>query len=118
MCPHSPHLDAVIDVPHLGPATVDVAYGGMFYVIAEAAQFGLRLTPEQGRDIVPSSAEMVKAAAAEQLPVTHPEQPGFSGVTIAELSGPPTHPDAHAKNVRDGLYRQRWTGTSHPPGPA
>ena len=26
------HLDAVIEVPHLGPATVDVAYGGMFYV--------------------------------------------------------------------------------------
>ena len=92
------HLDAVIEVPHLGSATVDVAYGGMFYVIAEAAQFGLRLTPDEGRDIVRIS-EMVKAAAAEQLPVTHPEQPGFSGVTIAELSGPPTHPDAHAKNV-------------------
>ena len=46
----------------------------MFYVIAEAAQFGLRLTPDEGRDIVRIS-EMVKAAAAEQLPVTHPEQP-------------------------------------------
>jgi len=92
------HLDAVIEVPHLGPATVDVAYGGMFYVIAEAGQFGLRLTPDEGRDIVRIS-EMVKAAAAEQLPVTHPLQPGFSGVTIAELSGPPTHPNAHAKNV-------------------
>src|SRR5512136_3079478 len=67
------HLDAVIEVPHLGPATVDVAYGGMFYVIAEAAQFGLRLTPDEGRDIVRIS-EMVKAAAAEQLPVAHPEQ--------------------------------------------
>jgi proline racemase len=77
---------------------VDVAYGGMFYVIAEAGQFGLRLTPDEGRDIVRIS-EMVKAAAAEQLPVTHPLQPGFSGVTIAELSGPPTHPNADAKNV-------------------
>jgi proline racemase len=92
------HLDSVIEVPHLGPATVDVAYGGMFYVIAEAGQFGMRLTPDEGRDIVRIS-EMVKAAAAEQLPVTHPLQPGFSSVTIAELSGPPTHPNAHAKNV-------------------
>ena len=99
MCLRSPaHLDTVIEVPHLGSATVDVAYGGMFYVIAEAAQFGLRLTPDEGRDIVRIS-EMVKAAAAEQLPVTHPVQPGFSGITIAELTGPPTHPDAHAKNV-------------------
>ena len=31
------HLDKLIDVPHLGMVTVDVAYGGMFYVISEAA---------------------------------------------------------------------------------
>ena len=95
---------------------VDVAYGGMFYVIAEATQFGLRLTPDEGRDIVRIS-EMVKAAAAEQLPMTHPEQPGFSGVTIAELSGPPAHPNAHAKNVVtvstgavDWSKPSTWTG--------
>ena len=38
------HLDAVIEVPELGTVTVDVSYGGMFYVIADATQFGLRLT--------------------------------------------------------------------------
>jgi proline racemase len=92
------HLDARIEVPHLGEAIVDVAYGGMFYVLAEASQFGLKLTPDEGRDIVRIS-EMVKAAAAEQLPVTHPEQPGFAGITIAQLTGPPTRPDAEAKNV-------------------
>ncbi|MBZ5498033.1 MAG: proline racemase family protein [Acidobacteriia bacterium] len=92
------YLDARIEVPHLGTATVDVAYGGMFYVIAEAAPFGLRLTPDEGRDIVRIS-EMIKAAAQEQLPVVHPEQPGFSGITIAELSAPPTRPEAHMKNA-------------------
>ena len=92
------HLDRIIEVPHLGSVTVDVAYGGMFYVIAEAAAFGLRLTPDEGRDIVRIS-EMIKAAAQEQLPVVHPDQPGFAGVTIAELSGPPSRPDAHLKNA-------------------
>ena len=91
-------LDTLIEVPHLGTVSVDVAYGGMFYVIAEAERFGLRLTPDEGRDIVRIS-EMIKAAAQEQLPVVHPDQPGFSGVTIAELSGPPSHPDAHLKNA-------------------
>ena len=57
------HLDAPVEVPHLGTVTVDVAYGGMFYVIADAAPFGLRLTPDEGRDIVRIS-EMIKAAAA------------------------------------------------------
>ncbi len=42
------HLDAKIEVPHLGTVTVDVAYGGMFYVIADAQPLGLRLTPDEG----------------------------------------------------------------------
>ncbi len=92
------YLDRPIEVPHLGTVSVDVAYGGMFYVIAEAAQFGLRLTPDEGRDIVRIS-EMIKAAAQEQLTVTHPEQPGFTGITIAELSAPPTRADADMKNA-------------------
>jgi proline racemase len=81
------HLDTPIEVPHLGTVTVDVAYGGMFYVIADAESFGLRLTPDEGGDIVRIS-EMIKAAASEQLPVVHPDQPGFAGITIAQLSGP------------------------------
>src|SRR5436305_62072 len=46
------HLGAPVEVPTLGTVVVDVAYGGMFYVIADAARFGFRLTPDEGRDIV------------------------------------------------------------------
>ncbi len=92
------HLDAPIEVPTLGTVTVDVAWGGMWYVIADAAPFGLRLTPDEGRDIT-RITELVKAAAKEQLPVVHPEQPGFAGVSIGQLSGEPSRPDAHRKNV-------------------
>jgi proline racemase len=92
------HLDASIEVPHLGRVTVDVAYGGMFYVIADAASLGLEITPDCGRDIV-RIGEMVKAAAQEQLPAAHPTQPGFEGITIAVLSAPPTNPAAHMKNA-------------------
>src|SRR5499427_10650060 len=44
------HLDRPIEVPTLGTVTVDVAYGGMFYVIADARALGLALTPDEGRD--------------------------------------------------------------------
>jgi proline racemase len=110
------HLDTPVEVPELGTVTVDVAYGGMFYVIADAEPFGLRLTPDEGRDIVRIS-EMIKAAAAEQLPVTHPEQPGFSGITIAQLSGPPHDPTNTRRNVvtvstgkLDWSRPATWTG--------
>ncbi len=92
------HLDAKVEVPNLGTVTVDVAYGGMFFVISDAEPLGLTLTPDEGRDIVRIS-EMIKAATQEQLPVTHPENPEIAGVTIAQLSAPPTHPEAHAKNA-------------------
>jgi proline racemase len=92
------HLDAIVEVPHLGSVTVDVAYGGMFYVIASAEAFGLRLTPDEGADIV-RITEMIKAAANDQLPVVHPEQPGFAGITIGQLSGPPHDPSNAMRNV-------------------
>ena len=92
------HLDRRIEVPNLGTVTVDVAYGGMFYVIADAAPFGLALTPDEGRDIV-RIGEMIKAAAREQLPVAHPKNPGIDGITISQLSAPPAHADAHRKNA-------------------
>lgn len=110
------HLDTPVEVPQLGTVVVDVAYGGMFYVIADAERFGLRLTPDEGADIV-RITEMVKAAAAEQLPVVHPGQPGFSGITIGQLSGPPHDPVNDRRNavtVSTGtLDWQRpatWTG--------
>ena len=92
------HLDTPIDVPTLGTVVVDVGYGGMFYVIADASQFGLRLTPDEGRDIT-RITELIKAAANEQLPVVHPEQPGFAGITIGQLSGPAHDPANSMRNV-------------------
>src|SRR5262249_34464864 len=85
----SAQLDAPVEVKGLGTVKVDVAYGGMFYVIAEAAPLGLRLTPDEARDIV-RAAEMIKAATREQLPVVHPENPGIAGVSIAQISGEPS----------------------------
>ncbi|HEU4918590.1 MAG TPA: proline racemase family protein [Candidatus Limnocylindrales bacterium] len=110
------HLDTPVEVPQLGTVTVDVAYGGMFYVLAEAAPFELALTPDEGRDIVRIS-EMIKAAANEQLPVVHPEQPGFAGITIAQLTGPAHDSANSARNVvtvstgtLDWSKPATWTG--------
>ncbi|MCG8616448.1 MAG: proline racemase family protein [Desulfobacterales bacterium] len=92
------HLDAEIDVPHLGKVTVDVGWGGMFYVIADVRQFkGLELIPEHGAEIARVSA-MIRQAAHEQLPVSHPDYPGV-GITISQLSGPTENPEADWKNA-------------------
>ena len=110
------HLDETVEVPELGSVTVDVAYGGMFYVIADAEALGLEIGPENGREIT-RIGEMIKAATREQLPAVHPENPEISGVTISQISGPPSRPDAARKNaviVSTGVFDWRrpetWTG--------
>lgn len=110
------HLDAKVEVKGIGTVTVDIAYGGMFYVIAEAGPLGFRITPDEARDIV-RVAEMIKAATREQHPVVHPENPGIAGVSIAEISGPPSRAGAHAKNTvvvstgeLDWSRPETWTG--------
>jgi proline racemase len=92
------HLDARIEVQGLGSVTVDVAYGGMFYVIADAASLGFSLDPSEARDIV-RVAEMIKVAAQQQLPVVHPENPGISGVSISQLSGKPSRAGVDHRNT-------------------
>ncbi len=82
------HLDKLIDVPGYGPVRVDIAWGGMFYVIAEAAQFRLDITPDSAADMVRAS-EAMRAAAALQLPVVHPENEHIVGPTIGQLTAPP-----------------------------
>lgn len=92
------YLDAQIDVPHLGKVTVDVGWGGMFYVIADVRQFpGVQLIPEQGAEIARISA-MIRQAAIEQLPVEHPDYPGI-GITISQLSGPASGAGADWRNA-------------------
>jgi proline racemase len=110
------HLDTPVEVPTLGTVPVDVAWGGMWYVIADAERFGLRLTPDEGRDIV-RLTELIKAAAREQLPVVHPDEPGFAGISIGQLSGPPHAASSDRRNVVTVSTREAdlarpstWTG--------
>jgi proline racemase len=81
------YLDAEIDVPDLGRLAVDVAYGGMTYVLVDAAQVRFDLTPAEARRIC-ELGQVIKRAAAEQLEAVHPENPDIPGITQVEFTGP------------------------------
>ena len=81
------HLDVPLEVPGHGTVTVDIAWGGMFFVLANANQFGIEIAPENGADMVRVS-EAMRQAAAERYPVVHPENNGITGPTISHLVGP------------------------------
>jgi proline racemase len=80
-------LDAWLEVDGIGTLTVDVAYGGMWYAIADANALGFALEPDEARDLS-RTGERIRAAAREQLPCAHPENPDISGVSIVQLAEP------------------------------
>src|SRR3954470_1432765 len=80
-------LDAPLEVEGYGTLTVDVAFGGMWYAIADAGELGFALEPQEARDLS-LAGERIRAAARDQLPCVHPENPEIAGVSIVQLAGP------------------------------
>lgn len=91
-------LDAPVEVAGLGTVSVDVSWGGMFYVIADGARLGLRLTPDEGADIV-SVGERVRRAAREQITVAHPDNPAINVIENTLLFGPAHNPENSGRSA-------------------
>jgi proline racemase len=106
-------LDARLEVAGLGTITVDVAYGGMWYAIADAAALGFELEPREARELS-RVGELIRDAAREQLPCFHPENPEISGVSIVQLAEPWRGVGAVTRNavvVAPGRLDRSATGT-------
>jgi proline racemase len=106
-------LDAQLEVPGLGTLTVDVAYGGMWYAIADAQALGFALEPAEARDLS-HAGELIRAAARDQLPCVHPENPEITGVSIVQIAEPWRGVGAVTKNavvVAPGRLDRSATGT-------
>jgi proline racemase len=107
------HLGAPLDVEELGTITVDVAYGGMWYAIADAAELGFAIEPHEARELS-RVGELIRAAAREQLPCVHPENPEIAGVSIVQIAEPWQGVGAVTKNavvVAPGRLDRSATGT-------
>ncbi len=80
-------LDRKIDVPGIGELVVDVAYGGMIYVMVDAQALGYKIVRSEAAELV-EVGERIKAAAAEQIPAVHPEEPGIHTINQTLFAGP------------------------------
>jgi proline racemase len=106
-------LDAPLEVEGLGTLTVDIAFGGMWYAIADAKALGFALEPSEARDLS-LVGERIRAAAREQLPCVHPTNPGIAGVSIVQIAEPWRGIGAVTKNavvVAPGRLDRSATGT-------
>lgn len=86
------HLAVPVEVAGIGTLAVDVAWGGMAYVLIDAAAAGLTVAPDQARDLA-EVGQRIKYAAAEQIEAVHPENPDFPGITQTEFTMPAERDD-------------------------
>jgi proline racemase len=106
-------LDAALEVEGMGTLQVDVAYGGMWYAIADAAALGFAIEPHEARELS-LAGERIRAAAREQLPCAHPENPEIAGVSIVQIAAPWQGVGAVTRNavvVAPGRLDRSATGT-------
>jgi len=78
-------LDASLEVEGIGTLTVDTAYGGDSFVIADAKALGFAMTPDEARDIARIGVRITKAANA-QLGFVHPENSGWDHISFCQIT--------------------------------
>lgn len=91
------HLDHPLDVPGLGQISVDAAYGGVHFAFIDAAGVNVRIDPAHAREMV-ELAQRIKVAAAEQIPVTHPEMEGTQSIEYVLFTGREPGPEGAYRN--------------------
>jgi proline racemase len=90
--------DVEIDVPGIGPLTIDVAYGGNYYAIVEPQKNWSGLDGMPVGEIQRLSPLVRDAADAKFAPV-HPEDGRIRGIHHVMWCDRPRHPRAHARNA-------------------
>jgi proline racemase len=78
-------LDLVVPVEGLGEIKVDIAYGGCFYALVDARQFGLTIAPENARRLVEIGMR-TQSALNRLRTVVHPEIPAIRGISYTMLT--------------------------------
>ena len=90
--------DVPIDVPGLGPITIDLAYGGNYYAIVEPQDRWSGLDAMSADEILRLSP-LVRRAAEECLAPVHPEDGRIRGVSHVMWCDRPRHAEAQARNA-------------------
>lgn len=95
---YATHLGASLEVAGVGSVNVDVAYGGMFYLIVDADALGVAIDPGGASDIC-ELGERVRQAATDVIIVDNPLYTGPAGVDAVNIVGKAHNLDNHGRSA-------------------
>ncbi len=106
-------LGASVEVDGIGRVTYDLSFGGAYYALVDAAQVGLRCTPDNAQQLT-EVGRRIKHAISKARQIDHPEQADLGFLYGTIFTGPPGNPKNHSRNVcvfADGEVDRSPTGT-------
>jgi proline racemase len=90
--------DVTVEVPGVGPLTLDVAYGGNVYSILPAEAVGIAIGPTAAAKVI-EWGRVIRQAVNEQVTIRHPEFDFIDTCTHVQFYGPPSAPGADLRNA-------------------
>jgi proline racemase len=89
--------DAELDLGDLGPVIFDIAYGGAFYCLIDAAQLGLEFGVSSTRDFTDAADTLTQAA--KTIALSHPDSPDLAFLYGTIITDGGDGGNAPSKNV-------------------
>jgi len=108
-------LSVPLEVPGIGTLTVHTAYGGDSFVIVDAQEAAIDITPENARELAETGVR-ITAAANDQLGFRHPANDGWKHISFCQFTGPLSKvkgelSGVNAVAIRPGKLDRSPTGT-------
>lgn len=99
-------LDCRVEIPGLGPVTLDIGYGGAYYAFLPAARFNLDVRSSPTRDLVAAAAAVTDAVKA-QIALDHPESADLAFLYGTILTDGADHYDAASATANICVFAER-----------
>lgn len=80
-------LDVTIEIAGIGSISVDVAYGGDSFVLADARSLGFRVTPDEAKDLAAVGVR-ITAAANEQIVFDQQHRTDLNAISFCQMTAP------------------------------
>lgn len=79
----------VLDVQGIGKVPVDIAFGGLWFVIADSEDVGIAIDLKNAEQLTEAGMAIIDAAN-KNVKVLHPQNPDLNKITIVQISGKST----------------------------
>ena len=105
--------DQILEISEFGQIKYDIAFGGAFYAFVNADDLGLKMIPENSRQLI-SVGMTIKNAIIREVPIIHPLEKEMNFLYGTIFTGKPISQTADSRNVcifAEGEVDRSPTGT-------